>query len=92
MIENYYQGDKSWNDFVEVFPDKSELEKFKVYTKLNSELKNHSDLSRVIFESIGQESCLVWINHPVPALDGLSPKECLEGNLLIRLRTMLMRM
>ncbi len=91
MLEKFYKGDKYWNDFVSVFPNHEKLQEDKRYMRLYEELNMNKDLSVVIYELIGIENSIDWINSNNPALDGLKPLECLEGCLLNRLRTMLMR-
>ena len=91
MLEKFYKGDKYWNNFVSVFPKHEELLDDKKYLELYNKLNMNQDLSVVIYELIGAENSINWINSNNPALDGLKPLDCLNSCLLNRLRTMLMR-
>lgn len=87
MLEKYYPGDDPWKKFVEIHKNDEEVPQ-----KLVSNLNGHVDLAFVIFTKMGDQS-LVWINTQLPALDGITPKNCLhQFSLIKRLKTMLMRM
>ncbi|RED45625.1 hypothetical protein [Seonamhaeicola aphaedonensis] len=91
MLEKFYKGDDSWEKFVSVFPKHSSLQCNVDYSQLYNNLNKNEDLSIVIYELLGAENSLKWINENSPALNGLRPVDCLEGNLLNRLKVMLMR-
>ncbi|MBA6157373.1 hypothetical protein H3Z83_12720 [Tenacibaculum sp. S7007] len=89
-LEQYYKGQKSWEIFIEVFDynwKNSEFQK-----TLLSKLDNRIDLAKAIDYIIGETS-LSWLNKNIPALDNLTPLECLKSEKLInRLKVCLMRM
>lgn len=91
MLEEFYKGDKLWEDFVSVFPKHDSLQCKEEYKQLFNNMNMNKGLSVVIYELIGSKESLNWVTQDNPALGGLKPIECLEGNLLNRLRTMLMR-
>ncbi|MGB1269691.1 MAG: hypothetical protein ACPG45_08115 [Flavobacteriaceae bacterium] len=89
-LEQYYKGQKSWENFIEVFDynwKNSEIQKT-LLTKVDDRI----DLAKVIDYIIGETS-LSWLNNNIPALDNLTPLECLKSEKLInRLKVCLMRM
>lgn len=89
-LEQYYKGQKSWENFIEIFDynwKNSEFQK-----TLLSKVDNRIDLAKVIDYIIGETS-LSWLNKNIPALDNLTPLECLKSEKLInRLKVCLMRM
>jgi hypothetical protein len=88
-LEKYYQGDDYWRRFAETFSANWERCNFK--NELLVALRGHEDLAKVVFAAVG-DSALTWINNPIPALDGLSPQECLRSEVLLkRLQVMLTR-
>ena len=88
-LEKYYQGDDLWRTFAETFS--ANWEQCNIKNELLVALGGHEDLAKVIFAAVG-DSALTWINSPIPALDGLSPQECLRSEVLRkRLRVMLTR-
>jgi hypothetical protein len=88
-LEKYYAGDEAWIDFsgtFEQFRNKPDVE------SLARKMGGHLDLACIIYGLVGR-GYLNWINTKIPALDNITPFECLNSeNLLSRLREMLMRM
>ncbi|WP_343565690.1 hypothetical protein [Sphingobacterium sp.] len=59
---------------------------------LEENLDNKSDIAKVIFAKL-REGGLDWIDRKIPALDNLSPKECLNtSDGIKRLKEGLLRM
>ena len=88
QIEQYFDAE-NWSKFSLNFKSKENDPKF---IELVSELENDIELANVIYEGFESES-LKWINEKIPALDNLTPKECLiNSNLKNRLKECLMRM
>ena len=90
-IEQYYSGDENWNEWVEMckedFWENSDYQK-----SLLDKLKENLDLAIVIYGRLGTES-INWVEKKVPALENLTPLECLTSKkLILRLRKCLMRM
>ncbi|VAW87483.1 Signal transduction histidine kinase CheA [hydrothermal vent metagenome] len=89
-LENYFPGNKRWNDFVSCF--ENEWVECDFQNELIEQLSNNVDIAKVIYASVGTIA-LDWIKETVPALENLSPSECLKSfNGTRRLKTMLMRM
>ncbi|MBF8149628.1 hypothetical protein ITJ86_06940 [Winogradskyella sp. F6397] len=90
QLEQYYKGQGSWERFLAIFGDdwtNSEFQK-----KLLSKVDNRIDFAKVIYYYIGETS-LDWLDKNIPALDNLTPMECLKSERLInRLKVCLMRM
>ena len=88
-LEEYYKGDAAWRDFaaaveneIGICPLKESIEKS----------IPDSDLANVICFLVGSHS-LEWINKQIPALDGMTPVECMNSEAGIRrLKAALMRM
>ncbi|WP_396332789.1 hypothetical protein [Burkholderia anthina] len=87
-LEQYYPGDASWQRFVKVFDkSKSKQEVLALAQSLNGDV----ELATVIYEVVGP-GYDGWIHEKVPALDDLTPVECIcDPALTKRLRTVLMR-
>lgn len=89
LLENYYPGDGPWKSFVGVWRDDWSACTFK--EQLLYVLSGKEDLAIVIYGLCGNGS-LRWVNENVPALDGITPLQCLLSiEFLKRLRTCLMR-
>lgn len=89
-LENYYPGDASWQKFAALFADEWSTCQFQ--NNLLSALNNDKEIAMVVYGSVWQNAP-TWIDEPVPALNILTPRECMkteEGQK--RLKTMLMRM
>lgn len=92
-LEQYFDsnGSQAWDTLVklatETYWTNSVSQK-----SLERSLKNHTYIAKVMYARLGEAS-LDWIHNKVPALDGLSPLECLETPELIkRLKEGLCRM
>ena len=84
-LEKYFDEDK-WREFASLFEENA-------FVKiLAGNLDNDIVLASVIFGILEKQS-LIWIIQKIPALDNLTPKECLsEPKLKNRLKECLMRM
>lgn len=92
-LEQYFDsnGSLAWDTLVKLATEtswtNSESQKL-----LERSLKNQTDIAKVMYARLGEAS-LQWIHRKVPALDGLTPLECLETTELIkRLKEGLSRM
>jgi len=91
-LEQYFNKNSkiAWDNIVnwaEIYWSETESQKL-----LLRDLDNRSDIAKVVFAKLGDES-LDWIGRKIPALDNLSPKDCLntpEG--IKRLKEGLLRM
>jgi len=78
-LEQYFDsnGSLAWDTLVKLATEtswtNSESQKL-----LERSLKNHTDIAKVMYARLGEAS-LDWIHNKIPALDGLSPLECLEN-------------
>jgi hypothetical protein len=91
-LEHYYAGDKDWREFVAVFSE--EWKGCPFQEELLDAVGGAVDLAIVIYYQCGNEyeDCLEFMESKVPALNGISPKECLKTDWGIkRLRECLMR-
>jgi hypothetical protein len=88
-LEQYFEPEK-WMKFSRLFeniPNDLEIKK-----ELLEILEDDILLANVIYHVIGKNS-INWINNKVPALDNLTPKECLKNlEFKNRLKECLMRM
>ena len=90
QLENYYSGDADWKEFSSLFDEQWISSDFQ--NSLLLKLDNKTDLAKVIYHHF-LESSLKWINRKVPALNGLTPLECIQNeDTEMRLRECLMRM
>ncbi|TJZ62948.1 hypothetical protein FAZ15_01200 [Sphingobacterium olei] len=92
-LEQYFDsnGSKAWDTLVKLATETSwtNSESQKILEQI---LNNHTDIAKVLYARLGEES-INWIYRKVPALDGMSPLECLETPELIkRLKEGLSRM
>ena len=88
-LENFFLGEDEWNDFVGYHTgvwDQCDFQQ-----DLLLQVENKLDLAQVIYSHIG-DYAITWMEEPVPALDGLTPVECLQAGREERLKSMLMRM
>ena len=89
-LEQYFRGQSSWDKFIEVFDKNWKNSEFQKTLLLK--VDNRIDLAKVIDYHIGETS-LNWLDKNIPALDNLTPLECLKSEKLInRLKVCLMRM
>ncbi|QVN23288.1 hypothetical protein [Burkholderia pyrrocinia] len=87
-LEQYYPGDTSWHRFVDVFGQSKSKQ---AVQDLAQSLNGDVELATVIYEVVGA-GYGEWIHQKVPALDHLTPVECIcDPALTKRLRTALMR-
>ncbi|WP_312633033.1 hypothetical protein [Pseudescherichia sp.] len=90
MLEICYPGDAAWEDFSLSF---SELMKLESVIELSKSLNGNVDIAAVIWGKVGAVGAKDWIYKNVNALDKVRPVDCTsDKNLLLRLRTALMRM
>jgi len=88
-LERYYRGDEAWQRFARLF---LEQEQDIEARKQVQEIVQDVELAAVIVGLVRHRP-LQWLEGEVPALDGRSPRECLEDEAgRRRLKTMLMRM
>lgn len=88
-LEQHYAGDQAWHDFVKATATDGQGT---MSEELVRKAGGHHDVASVICFFFG-DSSLSWMTQAVPALDGLTPQECLATPLLTnRLKSMLMRM
>lgn len=90
-LEQYYSGDKNWKNFVAIakqnteFPLNMKRELLEIFT-------DDQDIAFVVYYRMLDDS-LNWIKRKIPALDHLTPLECLKSPELIkRVKEVLMRM
>ena len=89
-LENYYPGDDAWYNFVQVFS--GVWNDCDCQDEIIQKLNGQKDIAMVIY-GINGNNWATWIDLPIPALDGVSPVECVVEPMLVkRLRTMLMRL
>jgi hypothetical protein len=89
-IEKHFVGEKAWTDFVRVIG--SDWEKCSFKAALIGALDGREDIAKAVYSSV-EDQALEWINKPVPALENVSPKDCLKSEGTVkRLKEMLMRM
>ena len=89
-LEKYFDGEQSWLEFSELFDEIWENSQFQ--NELLVLLNGQIDLAKVIYY-YNQKNSIDWLNKKVPALDGLSPMECISDETLTkRLKVCLMRM
>lgn len=89
-LENYYPGDDAWHRFAILFVDEWATCQFQ--NELLSALDDDKEIAMVIYGSVF-EHALQWIDEPVPALNNLTPRECMKTEAgRKRLKTMLTRM
>ncbi len=89
-LERYFPGDEAWAAFVAVHAPGWAA--YPHQDALVTALGGHEDLALVLRALVGP-GVMAWIDRPVPALDGLTPRICAGSPVgLMRLRSMLMRM
>ena len=87
-IEDYYSGDLAFTNLASCYD--IEWDKCQIKDQLIEIIKDH-DLAKLIYGSFLDNS-IEWLDTNVPALEGLTPKQCLESNRgILRLRECLMR-
>lgn len=89
-LEQYFTSEKDWVQFSKPFSDHWVGNESQLSLLIHS--NNQSDLAEVIYFYF-QENWEVWINKKIPALDGMTPLECIQKKELnTRLKVYLMRM
>lgn len=89
-FERYFPGEAEWIKFAYSF--KNEWGICPNEDEIIRHLNGNKDIAMVAF-GINFETTLEWIDTKIPALNNLTPKECLNDSLLMnRLKSMLMRM
>lgn len=89
-LENEYPGDADWQSTVALYEEDYLDDDARELAKA---LGDHLDMAVILRGKRGLEEGLWWIGQNVPALDNITPLECLESPTLIkRLKTALMRM
>ena len=88
-LERFYPGDKGWKEFSDLFADSWQKCPCQEALLIAVEEK---DLAWVICAALGEDS-ITWLDQSVEALDGETPRECLQTKVgRERLKTVLMRM
>ncbi|MEM7158304.1 MAG: hypothetical protein AAF799_36025 [Myxococcota bacterium] len=85
-LEQYFRGNDAWRSFVAAVDGGAPAS-----PTLQRALGDDVELARVVSFIIGP-TAEEWITKQVPALDGLTPIECVATGKTERLKTMLMRM
>ncbi|MDR0731724.1 MAG: hypothetical protein LBF63_08650 [Treponema sp.] len=86
-LEKYY-NENNWKKFSELCKGYHSNNTEKLIEKLNMDI----ELSKVIDKAVGKNA-VDWINRKIPALNNITPIECLRNRKLKnRLKVMLMRM
>lgn len=89
-LAKYYPGDLAWERLVSVRAEVWPGCNFK--EELIDKLDGHQDLAIAIYALVGDRA-IIWIDRKIPALDGISPKECLaSARGILHLKSGLMRM
>jgi len=89
-LERYYAGDKAFAGLVSAY--ESEWEKCTFKEELLAAVNGNASIAMVTYGRL-RGNALKWLVGGVPALDGLSPKECIKTeNGLKRLKECLLRM
>ena len=87
-INNNYQGDSAWCDYIETI--RPVWEKCSDKARLIDALGGQEDLAMAAYFTAG-EYATAWVDKPIPALGMLTPRLCVQNaELKIRLRGMLM--
>ena len=88
-LEQFFEGEQSWEEYSKLFGEhwtNSNLQR-----QLLQLCHERMDLAKVIDYHLGKQS-LEWMKLKVPALDYLTPLECLNDEALTkRLKVCLMR-
>lgn len=89
-LEDDYPGDAGWLALVALYQEDYLDDQAR---QLATAMDGHLDMAVILYGKRGLEESLWWLGQHVPALDRLTPRECLGAPPLIqRLRTVLMRM
>ncbi|QLG96198.1 hypothetical protein HZF02_31625 [Pseudomonas yamanorum] len=89
-LEDEYPGDAAWQSSVNLYEEDYLDDDART---LAQALGGHLDLAVILRGKRGLEEGLWWIEQKVPALNNITPLDCLANPTLVkRLRTALMRM
>lgn len=89
-LEQYFKGEENWKVFFSCFENEWISSDFQ--NELLLKVGNQLDIAMVIYYHV-QENSLKWICKKIPALDNLTPLECLKTEKTTkRLKECLMRM
>ncbi len=80
MLEEYYNH-MHWENFVKLYNSYWENTDYQI-SLLNS-LNGNIDIATVIY-GIFELDSHEWINNNIPALENLTPKNCIESDVLLR--------
>lgn len=87
-LEQYFD-EEQWEAFIQAFPEPASSDDYHLLCQIVKE----KELAKVIWHSVGENQSIKWLDTGVPALDDLTPRECLENQVLIkRLKECLFRM
>jgi len=90
QLENDYPGDASWQTLVTLYEEDYLDDQAR---QLACAMDGHLDMAVILYGKRGLKESLWWLEQAVPALDNLTPTQCLgDPTLIRRLRTALMRM
>lgn len=89
-LEKFYLGDEAWRSFALICSDDWGKCVFK--TELLENLDGREEEAMVIYYRL-LDDAIVWLNTKIPALENLTPLECVKNDQLRkRLREVLLRM
>lgn len=88
-LEKHYSGDQAWTAYSILYDKFWNENSFQL--ELLDQLNCKLDIAKVIY-GIVELNSLIWIHTKIPALDNLTPVECITNSLENRLKEMLMRM
>ena len=89
-LEDDYPGDADWQSLVDLYKEDYLDDDART---LAQALEGHLDMAVILRGKRGLEESLWWVKRRVPALDNITPLECLADPVLIRrLKSALMRM
>ena len=89
-LEKYFKSETDWKDFSRNYNEKWAECPFK--EELLEKVRNNKEIAVVIYGTV-EDGAFNYLNSNIPALDGLTPLECLESKDTIkRLKVALMRM
>jgi len=88
-LELYYSGDDKWEYFSSLYADMPDT----MFTSRLVAILNGDILLAKTIEGVVGGSSMEWIQRKIPALDNLTPLNCIVYPILYnRLKTVLMRM
>jgi hypothetical protein len=94
-LEEFYSGDETWQRYAALHiatPLSGDSSVGDLAKQQRIETAPKLELLQVAISLMGRERAGEWIMSRVPALDNLTPRECMEDSALVnRLRECLMR-